>query len=88
MTDTKKQNWFINFIQAFASKSDDDSSEEKLNAEDRALLEKLRKMDKVSNVEESMKRKYGATVDTAAAKKKAENKKAPVERDEKSIDTK
>ncbi len=88
MTNTKKQNWFINFIQAFSSKYDDDLSEEKLSSEDRELLKKIRGMDKVSKVEEDMRKKYGATVNTTAAIKKADGKRKLDKKEEKSIDTK
>ncbi len=75
MTKTK-QNWFINFIKAFTSQpADEEISEEKLSSEERKLLQELREMDKVDNVEASMKQKYGVTVNTAEAKAKAGNKK-------------
>ena len=75
----------INFIKAF-SRADDDGrvDEGNLNAEERKMLKELRAMDKVSVVETSIRKKYGASVSTATAKKeakaKAQNTKQKVEK--------
>ena len=58
MENVKKQNWLMNFIKAFTtSEGNDDGrvSEEKLSQEDKDLLATIRKMDRVKNIEESMK---------------------------------
>ena len=91
MENVKRQNWFMNFIKAFtASDISDDGrvSEEKLNPEERKLLADIRKMDKVQNIEENIRNKYAAKINSGKAKIAAATKgKARVE-EEKTIGSK
>ena len=71
MENVKKQNWLMNFIKAFAgSEVSDDGrvSEENLSSEDRKLLATIRGMDKVENIEENIRNKYAAKINSRKAK--------------------
>ena len=71
MENTKRQNWFINFIKAFTSAdiSDDGRvSEANLTSEERKILADIRNMDKVENIEANIRSKYAAKINSGKAK--------------------
>ena len=91
-TKTNVMKQIIDFFKSFTSPIEDEREmrEEDLNPEEKKLLKELREMDKVSSVESSMSKKYGATVDTAEAKNKAQAQRKTNEqvKEEKNIEGK